>query len=103
MTPALMLRLNIESMRYQVVHAFMDHSTEIEEEISKALDAPLKDFDFVAVVKAEADRALREAVKSAVVHAVASLTYEEPIASMIKDGARAKVKQAVMDALKETK
>jgi hypothetical protein len=51
-------------MRYQVVHAFMDRSVEIEHEISKTLDALLKDFDFATLVRQEADRAMRDAIKA---------------------------------------
>jgi hypothetical protein len=101
MLPGMMLRLDIEGMRYQVVHAFMDKSVEVEEEISRALDAALKDFDFMAIVKAEADRALRDAVKAAVVAACSGLLREEPIASLIRSGARAKVRAAIEEALKD--
>jgi hypothetical protein len=44
---------------------------------------------------------LRDAVKQAVVHAVSALTYEEPIASMIKSAARKQLRRAIAEALKD--
>jgi methylase of polypeptide subunit release factors len=101
MTPNLMIHLDVEAMRYRVVHAFADHSREIEQEIDSALIAAFHDFDFMAIVRAEADRVLRESVKAAIVSACSSLMREEPIADMIKDGARAKVRAALEEALKD--
>jgi hypothetical protein len=96
-----MLRLNVDSMRYQVVHAFASHSAEIEQEIDNALIAAMHDFDFAAIVRAEADKALREAVKAAIVSACSGLMLEPQIASLIRDGARSKVKAAITEALKD--
>ena len=100
MYPDIMLRLTVENMRYQILHAFSSKSVEVEEEISKALDAVIKDFDFAAIVKAEANAAMRDAIKAAVVSACSSLMREEPIASMIKASARSKVRQAIEEAIK---
>jgi methylase of polypeptide subunit release factors len=91
----------VEAMRYSVVHAFSEKSAEISEEIDSALIAAMHDFDFLSIVRAEADRALREAVKSAIVSACSGLLREEPIASMIKDRARAKVRRAIEEAIKD--
>ena len=101
MYPTVMLRLDVEAMRYSVIHAFSEKSAEIEQEIDCAILAAMHDFDFTAIVKAEADRALRESVKAAVVYACGALMREEPIASMIKDGARAKVRAAIEEAIKD--
>ena len=95
-----MLRLTVENMRYQILHAFSSKSVEVEEEISKALDAVIKDFDFAAIVKAEANAAMRDAIKAAVGSACRAIMYEEPIASLIKDGARAKVRAAIEESLR---
>jgi hypothetical protein len=99
--PNVMLRLDVEAMRYQIIHAFMSHSQEVQDEIGKQVDSALKDFDFAAVVKSEVDRVLREAVKSALAYACSRLMYENPIHEMIQRGAAEKVREAIENLLKK--
>lgn len=98
-----MIRLEVEGMRYSVIHAFTMHSVEIQQALDKALEKALSDFDFAAVVKAEADRVLRESVVKAVASVASSLMWSEPIASIIRDGAAQKVREAIEKSLGEAK
>lgn len=100
MTPGIMIRLDIERMRYSVVHAFMEHTKEIETTLGDACDRALKDFDFDAIVKQESDVVIREAVKSAISHAVSKMMWEKPIHDIIKAGAERKVREAIEESLK---
>lgn len=101
MTPVPMIRLSVEGMSYQVVHAFAAHSEECEKAIKAAVAEELKDFDFAAVIKEELHRQLRDAVKKAVANAAASIVYQSPIRNMIEDIARKKVHAAVAKSLED--
>lgn len=101
MYPAIALKLEVEAMRYQVQHAFMSHSKEVEEQIGLALDKALKDFDFIAVVKEEAGRIITKAVKDAIASASSDLMWQEPIRDMIQAGASRKVREAIEQILSE--
>jgi hypothetical protein len=93
------IHLSIERMRYEVVHAFAAHSEELKEEIDRAITAAIKDFDFMAIVKQEAEQVLREAVKRNIAQAASAILWEEPICGLIKAGAANKVKQAIEQSL----
>ena len=60
----------------------------------------MKDFDFMAIVKAEVELQLKDAVKKQIAYACSSLINENPIRDLIRNGAAAKVRQAIEDVLK---
>lgn len=101
MTPIPTIKLSVEGMSYQVVHAFSAHSEECEKAIGAAVAEELKGFDFAAIIKEELHRQLREAVKKAVASAAASIAYQSPIRNMIEDLARKKVHAAVEKSLED--
>jgi nitrogen regulatory protein PII-like uncharacterized protein len=94
-----MVRLEVEAMKYRVVHAFAQHSAEIEEEVESAIEAAMKDFDFVAIVREEAQKALTNAVKEAVAQAASSIMGEKPVRDIITAGAADLVYKAVKKSL----
>lgn len=99
MPPAIMLRLDVEAMRYQVVHAFADHSVEIQEAIGAEVEQALKSLDFSALVREVAQRELRKAVSDAVAHAASSICWDREVSAILKAGAAKKVRQAIVESL----
>lgn len=100
MTPGVMIRLDVEAMRYQVVHAFADRHEEMAAEIGRQIETALKDFDFEKVVREEVARVILETTKRAVADACSRIMYESPVRDIIRDGAATKVRQAVEESLK---
>jgi hypothetical protein len=92
------LRLDVEAMKYQVIHAFASHSREIEGEIEKAVGAAMKDFDFVAIVREEAQKCLAKAARDAVASAASAIMWEKPVRDLIASGAS----RLVYDAIKQS-
>ncbi len=100
MIPTIMLRLDVEAMKYKVVYAFMLRHEEIEREVQLSIDAALKGFDFNAIVKEAVDQELRKAVKQGVANAASAILWESPLREIIRDGAATKVREAIEASLK---
>ena len=81
------IRVELEGVRYQVLHALHTHNTEIEELVKKELTKAVDTFDYAAVVKAS----VKEAVDGAVKDAVKSFFYH--------GGGRATIESAVKESL----
>lgn len=60
------LRVTLEGMRYEVIHAFAAKQVEIREALEAELDRAIREFDWADVVQREANEALRRAVKRSV-------------------------------------
>lgn len=60
------IRIELEGVRYQVIHALNTHHTEIQELVKKELAKAVDSFDYTAAVKASAKEAIDSAVKDAV-------------------------------------
>ena len=100
MTPVL-IRLDVEAMKYQVVHAFAQRSQEIQHEIETGITAALKDFDFVAVVREEIARCLRKSVADAVANACVKIAYDPEVSALLTRGAAAKVRDIIRASFAE--
>ena len=59
------VRLSIEGMRHQIVHAFASHNAEIETVVAAEVARVIKEFDFRAEVAAATTEALRRGVREA--------------------------------------
>lgn len=94
-----MIRLELEAMRYSVVHTFTSHQKGVEEQLDKALKTVLDDFDFEAEVNRIATDLLRKAVKDAVTSAVSAICYQKEVQEMLQAGAAQKVREAIKKAL----
>ncbi len=101
MMPNVMLRLDVEAMKYSILHAFMSHSSECEKAIGESVDRVMREFDFEAVVKAEVDRVMKRAVVDAIASAVAKMTWQPEIAALFERGASKKMRQALESVLRE--
>ena len=95
-----MIRLDVEAMKYQVVHAFAQRSEELQREISTAIDAAFEGFDFNIIVKQCVEEELRKAVKQSVANACSAILWESPLKDIIRNGAAAKVREAIGASLK---
>lgn len=95
LSPNVMIRLDVEAIRYQVIHAFSTHSKEVEGEIDRAVVAAIKEFDFTAIVKQETEAVLRQSIKSAISCMVAETLSQDPLRDLIKTGAAKKVREAI--------
>lgn len=81
------IRVELEGVRYQVLHALHTHNTEIEELVKKELTKAIDTFDYAAAVKTS----VKEAVDGAVKDAVKSFFYH--------GGGRATIESAVKESL----
>jgi hypothetical protein len=60
------VRIDVEAMRYQIIHAFSQHNDEIEKALDQELVAQLKAFDFKAAVRQEIGQVLQGAISTAI-------------------------------------
>lgn len=81
------IRVELEGVRYQVLHALNTHNTEIEAVVKAELTKAIDSFDYAAAVKAS----VKEAVDCAVKDAVKSFFYH--------GGGRATIESAVKESL----
>ena len=63
--PMPIVRLELENMRYQVVHAFSQHNKEIEQAVDAEVIRQIKGFNFEVAVHREFKIAMDGAIKSA--------------------------------------
>ena len=59
------VRLSIEGMRHEIVHAFAAHNAEIEKGVAAEVARVVKNFDFRAEVAKAATEALQRSVREA--------------------------------------
>jgi len=95
------LRLELEGMRYQVVHALSIHQEEIQAAVDAAVKAAIESLDFATIVRAEVDRALKDAVKGAIAHGASKVLWDPEIAKIIDQFAKRKVDEAIRNALEK--
>ncbi len=72
------IRLEVEGMKYQILHAFTQHNDEIEKVVADALAQVLKNFDFSDLIRKEVSRLLGECVRKGISEAVAQSLAEVP-------------------------
>lgn len=85
------IRLELEGVRYHVVHALAQRNEEMEKAVAAGVDAALKEFDFAGEVRRQAEHALKEHVARAVTHAIVGILVDRDV--------QAAVRKAVEDAL----
>ncbi len=86
-----MLRLDLEGLRYQVVHALAAHNDEIE----KAVDFQLKQIIESADLRAMVQDSIRIALKESIDRAIKSAVWELFQATDIKDTLRTAILSGV--------
>ena len=62
------VKITLESMRQTIAYAFTKHLAEIDADIQGALADAVRSFDIRAIVRNEAERALRDMVIEAIRH-----------------------------------
>lgn len=60
------IRIEVERMKYSIIHMFAQHNQEIEDAVSKELDIALKNYPFAQQVQKTANEILDRAIKSAI-------------------------------------
>ena len=60
------IKLEIEGMKYSIVHALNTHHADIEKHVEEVLQQVIEKFDYTAVVEEIAKNAIEKAVKSSV-------------------------------------
>jgi ribosomal protein S3AE len=95
-----MIRLELDQMRYQVLHALTLHQAEIQEQVDEALKKALAEFDFDKVIREAVDRELNEAIRKAFGQAVSNILYSSEMRQLLQDASASKVRLAVEKALK---
>ena len=58
-----LIRLELEQMRYQVVHALGSHQQEISAAVDKELEKVINEFDFTGTVAVIANQVIKEKVE----------------------------------------
>jgi len=76
--------LQIEGMRYHIVHALTTHHTEIEAEVNRQLEAMGKSFDFEKVIRAAVQDAITTAVRDHLKLAIGSAFGDPAIKSELQ-------------------
>lgn len=99
------VRLTVESLRHQVVHALTGIEGQVTEEIERQLDAEIKSFDFASLVKETLRVELRDMLRGHLTSAFSKLRYDAALRSGLINGIvnelRAGLAQEEIDALKD--
>lgn len=66
LAPSAVLRLEVESMRHQIVHAVMLHQDDLEAEINRCVTETIEDFDFETVIQQLTIDTLKSSIKAAI-------------------------------------
>lgn len=83
--PFPMIRLEVEGMRHQIVHAFSQHCETMKQQVEEATKAAIDQFDFPSEVARIADGLLRDAIRSALKDAFNKLSWNEAMrAALVK-------------------
>lgn len=86
------IRLELEEMRHQVVHALMTHHTEMERLVDDALVEVIRSYDFRSEVLRHAQLELRVKLKQRVAESIARI--------LVNDKVERAIDRAITDALK---
>jgi len=78
------LRLDVEGMKRHMVHAFMDHSKEIEGEIERACDRFVSSGELKRQIEGALNQAITEAVKSYFDYGPGFTAVRESVEKMFK-------------------
>jgi len=92
-----MIRLDIEGMKYQILHALTVHQQEITEIVSAYMDNAIKTFDFEKVVHAEIEKLLPELIHQALQSSLQKIIWN----GSVKESLEAMAHQAIAKYLKE--
>jgi len=60
------IKLELDRMRYSVVHAFNQRNAELEEIVNEELEKALENFSYAQEIRKVVDNVLQEAIKRAV-------------------------------------
>ena len=60
------IKIEVENMRYQIVHMFSQHNDEIEKIVDEQLKAAIKEYPFEKDIKVMAHDVIREALKRSI-------------------------------------
>lgn len=66
LAPSAILRLEVESMRHQIVHSVMLNQDDLEAEINRCVTQAIKEFDFQGVIMGIVNDTLLSAIRTAV-------------------------------------
>lgn len=80
-----LVRIEIDQMRHAIIHAMTRHFDDQKSSIEAQLEQIVKEFDFGAVIKAEADKALREQIAASVKNAVYRAFTREELTKPLED------------------
>lgn len=61
-----LIKIELDGMRYSIVHALSTHNAEIETYVDENLKKVVEEFDYVTLVKQVATKAITEAVKRSI-------------------------------------
>lgn len=73
------IKLEIQDMKYQVLHALHQHHSETETHVNEALERSLKNFDYERVVEDAVKSQLEKAITSAVSHTITQIFWDETV------------------------
>lgn len=65
MTPFPAIRVTLEGMRHEMLHAFGAHQREVEQVLSEETKKLIEGFDFAAAVRSTMEPILKEAIRDA--------------------------------------
>lgn len=97
------VRLELESMRYAIVHALSTHHEDIQAAVQKATDDAVREFDFEREIRRQVNSQLQELVSSSIRNAMSELFYrnEMAIRESIIDAFMNNVKPAAADRVED--
>ena len=95
MTPPVMIRLEVEAMKYHVVHAFNEHQLQITKIIDAELERCLKTIDIEEIIRQECEKVLREGVVRSLGFAISQAFYQEPLKDVFQGVVASKVRESI--------
>jgi len=78
------IRIELESMKYEVVHAFLKHNDEIEQFVEKELNRVIAEYPFMEQVTRIANQVIADAVKDCLTNYFRYGDGKEMIETVIK-------------------
>ncbi len=79
------IRLELEGLRHQVVHALGIHNREVEESVAAVVGKAVEAFDFETTVRREVQTQLAEHIKRSVSVAMIELFSSRDVKAAIKE------------------
>lgn len=73
------IRLTLDHMRQEIVHAFTTRSADLQKEIDTAVDEAIKTFNFKAAVEQMAAGILQDTIREALTRAIGCLRWDEAL------------------------